>query len=264
MHAGLTQIGWATEPALVIPVAITGLAYAGGSIRMRARRRVPVIWFAMGWVVLAVALLSPLHALSERLFAAHMAQHELLMVAAAPLLVLGRPALAMLWSLPRRVRRHVGSLTKVRVRPLEAWLAHAAVIWIWHIPVLFESTLESDVMHALQHACFLGSALVFWSAIIRPRRRASLGLSIVYLFTTAVHTSVLGALMTFARTPWYPAYATTAAAIGFTPAEDQQLAGLIMWIPASGAYLIAAVIVLRRWLASSEWAARAEPVVIAS
>jgi putative membrane protein len=153
---------------------------------------------------------------------------------------------------------------RIRIRPLEAWLAHGVVIWLWHVPVLFESTLRSNAMHALQHASFLGSALVFWSAIIRPRRRASLGLSIIYLFTTAVHTSVLGALMTFARTPWYAAYASTAAAWGLSPAEDQQLAGLIMWIPASAAYLIAALIVIRRWLADSEWAGRAQPAAVGS
>jgi len=264
MHAGLTSSGWATEPALVAPVAIAGLAYATGSFRMRAPRRHQILWFTIGWTVLAVALLSPLHELSERLFAAHMAQHELLMVVAAPLLVLGRPAIAMLWSLPRRLRAGVGRVMKLRIRPLEAWLAHAVVIWLWHVPVLFESTLRSSAMHGLQHASFLGSALVFWSAMIRPRRRASLGLSIIYLFTTAVHTSVLGALMTFARTPWYASYASTAVASGFSPAEDQQLAGLIMWIPASVAYLIAALIVIRRWLADSEWAGRTQPAPVGS
>jgi putative membrane protein len=87
---------------------------------------------------------------------------------------------------------------------------------------------------------------------MHPRRRSALGLSIVYLFTTAVHTAVLGALMTFARTPWYPSYASGASAWGLTPLGDQQLAGLIMWIPASFAYLIAALIILRRWLRDSE------------
>jgi putative membrane protein len=264
MHAGLTSSGWATEPALIAPVAIVGVAYAAGSLRMRTRHRQPILWFTIGWIVLALALLSPLHELSERLFAAHMAQHELLMVVAAPLLILGRPSIALLWSLPRRLRGGVGRVMRLRIRPLEAWLVHAIVIWLWHVPALFESTLRSDVMHGLQHASFLGSALVFWSAIMRPRRRASLGLSIIYLFTTAVHTSVLGALMTFARAPWYAAYASTAVAAGFSPAEDQQLAGLIMWIPASAAYLIAAVIVIRRWLADSEWAGRAQPATVGS
>ena len=77
-------------------------------------------------------------------------------------------------------------------------------------------------------------------------------MSIVYLFTTAVHTSVLGALMTMARTPWYPEYASRSAAWGLTPLGDQQLAGMIMWIPASIAYLIAALLIVRRWLGDSD------------
>jgi cytochrome c oxidase assembly factor CtaG len=79
-------------------------------------------------------------------------------------------------------------------------------------------------------------------------------LSIVYLFTTAVHTSALGALMTFARRPWYPEYANRAAAWGLTPLADQQLAGMIMWIPAGVVYMVAALLVMRRWLGESEWA----------
>jgi putative membrane protein len=234
-------------------------------MRLRARSRRAAAYFAAGWIVLAVALLSPLHGMSEQLFSAHMVQHELLMVVAAPLLVLGRPAAAFAWALPRRMRPSVGRVMRFSPRAVDAWLLHGIVIWSWHLPALFESTLTSDMMHALQHASFLGSALVFWAAILRPRRRASLGLSIVYLFTTAVHTSVLAALMTFARTPGYPAYASTAQLWSLTPAEDQQLAGLIMWIPPSAAYLIAALLILRRWLASSELsAARDDAVEVAA
>ena len=252
MHAGLSATGWAAEPTLIAPVVMLGAVYARGVSRLGVRRRNPIACFAIGWTVLVVALLSPLHGASEQIFSAHMAQHELLMVIVAPLLVLGRPGVAFTWAMPRRLRRPVGRMMRFSPRPLDAWLVHGIVIWVWHVPALFESTLRSDAMHALQHASFLGSALVFWSAVIRPRRRASLGLSIVYLFTTAVHTGVLGALMTFARAPWYPAYAGTAQLWSLTPAEDQQLAGLIMWIPASIAYLVAALFILRRWLASSE------------
>jgi cytochrome c oxidase assembly factor CtaG len=251
MHASLTATRWATEPALVAPVLAAGVVYARGVMRLHVRHRDEIACFALGWIALALSLLSPLHAASEEIFSAHMAQHELLMVVAAPLIVLGRPSIAMLMSLPRGARRAIGRVMRIKVRPFDAWLAHAIVLWVWHLPALFEATLTSDRMHALQHISFVGSALVFWSAVLRPRRRASLGLSIVSLFTTAVHTSVLGALMTFARLPWYPAYAHSAALWGLTPAEDQQLAGLIMWVPASAAYLIAAMIIVRRWLASS-------------
>jgi cytochrome c oxidase assembly factor CtaG len=247
MHAGVGVAEWLTEPALV-PVIAAGLAYARGVTRTRVRRET-IAYFAAGWMVIALALLSPLHALSEQLFSAHMVQHELLMVVAAPLVILGRPSAVMIWAIPRAARRAIAPVLRVRVHAREAWIAHAAVIWLWHVPVLFEATLHSEVMHALQHISFFGSALLFWSSVLRPRRRAALGLSIVSVFTTAVHMSVLGALMTFARVPWYPAYV---GARGLTPAEDQQLAGLIMWIPASVAYLVAALLIARRWLASSE------------
>jgi cytochrome c oxidase assembly factor CtaG len=118
---------------------------------------------------------------------------------------------------------------------------------------LFESTLTSEWAHAAQHASFLGSGLVFWWAMLYGQRRAARGLSIVYLFTTAVHTSVLGALLTFSRSLWYPAYAATTAAWGIAPMADQQLAGLIMWVPASVVYLIAALAIMHRWLHDSEW-----------
>jgi putative membrane protein len=78
-------------------------------------------------------------------------------------------------------------------------------------------------------------------------------MAIVYLFTTVVHTGVLGALMTFSRSPWYPGYASGAGSWGLTPLGDQQLAGLIMWIPASGVYLVAALAIIRRWLMDSGW-----------
>jgi cytochrome c oxidase assembly factor CtaG len=207
-------------------------------------------------------MLSPLHDASEQIFSAHMIQHELLMAVAAPLLVLSRPVPVLLWALPRRGRHAVAALVraapirdawKVLTRPFDAWLLHGAAIWIWHIPSLFQATRYSELVHALQHATFLGSGLIFWWSILHGRRRAAHGMAILYLFTTAVHTSVLGALMTFAHRPWYPDYATGAAAWGLTPLGDQQLAGLIMWIPASAVYLVAALAVMRRWLHDSEW-----------
>lgn len=267
LHATLRDERWVWEPGIVAPLLVAAGLYAQGARTLwsSARGRGVAVWeagcFAAGWVTLALALVSPLHTASEQIFSAHMIQHELLMVVAAPLLLLGRPALVMLWAFPLRVRQRIGGVSRGRVvrtgwqtltRPFDAWLVHAAAIWCWHIPALFQATLRSETVHALQHLSFLGSALLFWWAVIHPRRRAALGLSIVYLFTTAVHTAVLGALMTFSRTPWYPAYAGGAAAWGLTPIEDQQAAGLIMWIPASLAYLVAALFILRRWLQSSE------------
>jgi putative membrane protein len=263
---GLTE--WTWEPGVLVPLLVGGVLYARGVrvLRMRAARGGARAWeiaaFAAGWLVTGLALLSPLHEASEQIFTAHMIQHELLMVVAAPLIVLGRPLPVMLWAFPHRARQHLASVARTAAvrsawgaltRPVDAWLLYGVVIWVWHIPALYDYTLRSDAVHALQHTCFLGSALLFWWSVLHSRRRAAAGFSVVLLFTTAVHTSVLGALMTFSRTPWYPPYATGAAAWGLTPMGDQQLAGLIMWIPLSIVYLVAALAILRRWLADSEW-----------
>lgn len=276
MHAGIVALlhggvrsplgNWALEPGVVIPLLLVGLLYARGvmSVRRHARRvrRLPILAFAAGWVVLVAALCSPLHELSERLFSAHMVQHELLMVVAAPLLVLSRPTAFVLMGLPAAMRRTVAGVMRresarrawhVLVRPFDAWLIHGAAIWLWHIPVLFQSTLRSESAHAAQHVSFLASAVLFWWSIAHSRQRATQGTAVIYLFTTTVHTGVLGALLTFARQPWYPEYAAGAASWGLCPLADQQLAGMIMWIPASVAYLVAALAVVRRWLAGSEW-----------
>ena len=158
----------------------------------------------------------------------------------------------MMWAMPPGPRIRAGHLLVMPLvrtvrhtatQPAVAWLVHAIVIWSWHVPALFQAALRNDAVHALQHMTFIASALLFWSAVMHPRQREMLGLSILLLFTTAVHTAVLGALIAVARTPWYPAYGSGGATWGLTPMQDQQLAGLIMWIPANVAYLIAALAV---------------------
>jgi len=137
--------------------------------------------------------------------------------------------------------------------PFVAWLIHAVVLWTWHAPALFPATLESDFVHTLQHVSFLGSALLFWWAIIQGRQRVlGYGVAVLYLFTTALHSGLLGALLTFSRAIWYPIYGETTAAWGLTPLEDQQLGGLIMWIPAGLAYIIAGLALFAGWLRESE------------
>lgn len=260
------ELAWSLEPGVVVPLFVLGVWYARGAYVMRARSRhapraTAIGAFVAGWLTLVVALVSPVHELSEQLFSVHMVQHELLMALAAPLLVAARPGPAMLWAirpgarsgLVRVVRSSpVRQAWRALTAPVAAWLIQGIVIWAWHVPPLFEATLRSDFVHAVQHLMFLGSAVAFWWSIVHGRR-ASRGLAILSLFTTAVHTGVLGALMTFARTPWYPAYGAGPAAWGLTPVADQQLAGLIMWIPASVAYLVAALATAHRWLRDSEW-----------
>jgi putative membrane protein len=125
-------------------------------------------------------------------------------------------------------------------------------LWTWHIPWLFDQTLRSDWIHAAQHTTFLVTALIFWWPLANRMSAIGYGGGLAYLFTTILHTSVLGALLTFAPGPWYSTYITTAPAWGFTALEDQQLGGLIMWIPAGALLLIVALILLVKWMNESQ------------
>jgi putative membrane protein len=214
--------------------------------------------FLAGWVTLAIALVSPLHRLGGALFSAHMVQHELLMVVAAPLLVLGRPIIPFLWALPISWRRLAGEwagLAPVRgtwvllTIPVVAWAVHALAIWLWHAPPLYQATLGNELVHAAQHVSFLGTGLLFWWALLHGREgRIGRPAAVIYLFTTAMHTSLLGVLLTFSSRLWYPLYRATTMPWGLTPLEDQQLAGVIMWVPAGVAYLVAALWLASTWL----------------
>jgi putative membrane protein len=220
-----------------------------------------VLAFASGWLALAAALLSPVDRLGNELFAMHMIQHEILMLIAAPLLVLGRPLVVFLWAFPKDARGSISRLTQTRgiarswqaiTHPLTGWTAHAVTLWAWHAPLLFNAVLTNRFVHDVQHFTFLAAALMFWSALLETRGRDQQGAAILYLFTTVVHSGVLGALITFASHPWYPHYLATAPNWGLRALEDQQLGGLIMWIPGSLVYIGFALLLIARWIASSE------------
>jgi putative membrane protein len=258
---------WSWDPGVVIPLALTAFLYARGARRSRGVTSTQMFLFWSGWFVLAWSLISPLHPLGEALFSAHMAQHELLILVAAPLLVMARPLVPLLWGLPAPWRRGLGQWAKRDsvqrswrgvTRPFTAWWIHAAALWVWHAPPLFQATLQNEWIHAAQHISFFGSGLLFWWALFFAHGRVNYGASFLYIFTTAVHTSILGALLTFAGTVWYPAYRATAPVWGINPLEDQQIGGLIMWVPAGVVYLAAGLAVFAMWILESGNAARRE------
>jgi putative membrane protein len=267
---------WEFEPWVVIPLALSAYWYAVGSYRIwreagvgHGIRRWEAAAFWSGWLSFVIALVSPLHSWGSMLFSAHMSQHEILMLVAAPLLVLGKPLVGILKGMPNNWARELVRWTSARwwraawrvlVNPFVAWLIHAVLLWIWHLPRLFEATLTSEFIHALQHLCFVGSALLFWWAVMQgPHRAINFGVAVLYMFTTALHSGALGALITFAQTVWYPAYERTAPAWGLSALEDQQLGGAIMWIPACTVYIIAGLTLAAGSLrASAERVARRE------
>jgi putative membrane protein len=222
--------------------------------------------FVAGWLTLVIALLSSIDRRSASSFAWHMAQHELLMLVAAPLLVWGRALPTFLWSLPHDARVRIGLATKARwlrhawnglTAPLSAWLLHAAALWIWHIPAVFNAAVTREAVHDWQHATFLLTALVFWHALLRRGRHVANGMAVLYLFTTTVHTGVLGALLTFARHPFYVTLDPGLRASTLSPLEDQQLGGLIMWVPGAIVYVGVGLYIASKLLRGPEEAGRA-------
>src|SRR5947209_8717355 len=191
-----------------------------------------------------------------------MLQHEILILVSAPLISASHPGATCLWAFAPRRRAAVGgwvhrienrSIVRLLTAPLNAWILEAAALWLWHIPFLYQATLTSDWVHAVQHTCFLGSAVLFWSALYGVGRPAmSYGTATLYVFGTAVHCSALGALLTFSAVLWYPAYAETTARWGLTPLQDQQLGGVIMWVPSGVVFILVALALMARWLSESD------------
>jgi putative membrane protein len=251
---------WEFDPGSAIPLAISAILYIRGARVSRGASRLQQYLFWSGWATLFIALVSPLHPLGEALFSAHMTQHEILMLISAPLFVLSRPLAPMLWGMPLSWRRSLGqaahagafqTLWRAITRPSVAWCIHAVALWTWHVPALFDATLSNEWIHAAQHLSFFGSALLFWWSLFEARGMHA-GAGVLYIFTTAIHTGILGALLTFAPSIWYPPYASTTHAWGLSPIEDQQLGGLIMWVPAGLVYIGTGLALFARWMKESE------------
>lgn len=253
---------WQVDPVALTLLIVTALLYFRGCKTLRKRnlndrkkfnRRQRYFW--LGWGALVVALASPIDPLGELLFSVHMVQHELIMIVAGPLLVLSRPTSALLHGLGRSASqslvlsiRSVGLLRRdFFLNPGTAWTIHAIGLWGWHIPMLFNAGLENAWVHTAQHISFLLIALIFWYSLMHIQKARSV-VGLLYLFTTALHASLLGALLTFSPKVWYPPYLETASQFGLSALEDQQLGGLIMWMPSGIVFIVAALLVLARVL----------------
>jgi cytochrome c oxidase assembly factor CtaG len=255
--------GWEFDPLVVIPLALALIIFITGWMRLSRRSKVDrrrSLLFVGGWAVLTLSLVSPLHQAGERSFAMHMIEHELIMLVATLLLAASHAGGVLAWGLPSPLRRSLGgswkgplaTLWKRLTEPVTATIVQAVVMWLWHAPLLFDRALDSDAWHAAQHLSFVVASLLFWVAMLSPRRGGYL-LSAACLFVTTLVEGALGALMALSQSPWYSDYAAMSlSGIGLDPTTDQQLAGLIMWIPGGVLHGAAALLLLYRWLKTSE------------
>ena len=197
--------------AALLILAVAHLAFA----RSRGMRKKNMCASALGWLLLALAFISPLCNLSVALFSARVTQHMVIALIAAPMIARG------LVFAPEEGRPWAAS----------AWVAtliFAAIFWIWHSPLFYDETLRDNVVYWLMHVTTIAAALSLWMAVFN----SSAPLAFLVLFVTGVQMSLLGALLTFAAVPLFSVHEFTTAAWGLTWLEDQQLGGLLMWVPA--------------------------------
>lgn len=262
---------WNTEPSIWVLLLFSMLIYIWGmhNAWRRAGRGRGItarqwISFAGAILVLVLALMSPLDTLSEALFSAHMVQHLILMLLAAPLLVISDFQLALLWALPRHRAQALGSgfgqsrpLTggwRLLNHPVFVWVVFTMATWLWHAPRLYQAALHNEMIHSLEHLTFLFTAMLFWWVLLKRHGpdHVHYGVTIPFLFLSVLQGAIFGALMTFPSRPWYSDYVASATSWGLTPIEDQQLAGLIMWIFAGTVFTLLTIGYFAAWLRALE------------
>jgi len=251
-HALLTAWDW--EPSVVIGCAVLLTLYFG---LVRPRQGSKAGLFVTGVAVLLIALVSPIDVLSdEYLFSVHMVQHLLLILIVIPLLI---------WAMPREFVEHglartsFGTIEEVLSKPALAWSVGTLTLAIWHVPLLYDLALTHEWLHIFQHLAFLVTAAIFWWPVLNPvcELRLTIGPAILYLFLASLFNSILGIAITFAPLGTYSAYLHPRDQLGIlslirdqwriSPLGDQQLGGLLMWVPAGLIYFIFIVGAIVKW-----------------
>ena len=255
-------LGKGNQQEETIPFSASGSPSLKGRGRGLGLRRRLLGLFLLGDLVMLLALISPLDVLADDyLFSAHMLQHMLLILATPPLLIL---------SLPRSFAMSVigvpalGAIERVLRNPAAAWGLGMAALWLWHLPRLYDATLASEALHIFEHLTFLVTSTIFWWPILAPIEgsRMSHGAAFAYLGGAMLATTVLGILITFAPVGVYTAYLHPEDSLhilgplrdswGLTTEADQELGGLLMWVPGGMVYLGAIMMVLARWYRAPE------------
>lgn len=254
---------WFADPGVVLMLLGTLALYVRGlrALGQSGRDRVAGPWRCAAFfcaVALCVAALeSPLDELADRMFSVHMLQHLLLTVVIAPLLMLGSLDAVMLHALPpawiaKTARRSAPLRSAVMrfARPWTVWGIATATIAFWHLPRAYAWAARSPPVHAFEHLMLVVTACAFWWWVIDPRARRHFGLgaAILYLLSFGVLNGFIGAMLTFSPRPWYALPELIGPSTGFSALEDQQLAGMLMWVGMDGILFCAMLIVAASWL----------------
>ncbi|MBM4415770.1 MAG: cytochrome c oxidase assembly protein [Chloroflexi bacterium] len=262
---------WAADPLVLLPAGLLALLYARGLRRWRNGRAGAHRWwqtacFTLGLATLVLALVSPLDRLAEHHFSAHMVQHLLLIAVSVPLLLLGAPTTPVLRGLPRWARRlaarplaphgRASVVWRALTQPLVTLVVSTAVLVAWHlVPGWYDAAVRHDGIHALEHAMFVGTALLFWWNVIDPRPlHAPLGYlgRMAYVLVAGTAQSVVAAMIALADHILYPVYAEARPIFDISPHADQELGGLIMWIPGQALNLAVLAVLFGVWAVRSE------------
>lgn len=222
--------------------------------------------FFVGLLTVVASLTTQLEQYADELFSAHMLQHMLLTIVAAPLLLLGAPVLPLLRGLPRGVRRRIfGPVARwypLRVllhtlrSPLVAGILYVGGLYFWHIPRVYDAAVADPLLHSLEHGWYLATALLFWGVVIDPlpfRSRLPHPARIVFLLLAgAAQNTILGGVLAFSSRVFYRHYETSPLAYGIDPLTDQRTGGAIMWVPGDMIFLAGASVAFFAWLRQEE------------
>src|SRR5690606_8325770 len=257
---------WTVSPWVLAPLLLLAGLYAAGLVRLWQRAgagagisAMQAAGFALGLAAMALATVWPLDALGEWSLAAHIAQPMLLLALGPRLGLAGRPAAALAHVLPAtvsaRLHRSAARLQALASGGLGlATAAHIGVMLAWHLPVATTSALQNEAVHWVMHASFLLAGLWFWAALWHRIREpdSGAGAALVSIIAVMMAMGFLGALLTFSRRILYPVYGWRAPELGLDPLVDQQLAGLVMWVPACMPYIVGGLVLARLWLRRAE------------